>query len=231
MAFDSKFNNTCWIRCTSPISFSCLTWNKWTRKSWNFWLTEVWTIVITLCNNSPISNSSSVSKICPLSTLDISKTSLIKFNNNLEETIIFFKQSTIRSRSSICILAIVVIPIMAFIGVRISWLIRDKKSDLAWFADLATCRASWSNCLCRSSSRTSIISVRVKRSIFLSLSKKLKRIFLSLKTPFSITWQNKTYSREFRKTDKTWSRERFRVNSSRWSSGTYLWWNSATSFS
>ena len=46
----------------------------------------------------------------------------------------------------------VLIPTMAFMGVRMSWLILDRKSDLAWFAALADARASRSSCSCRACS-------------------------------------------------------------------------------
>ena len=35
-------------------------------------------------------------------------------------------------------------PMIAFIGVRISWLIDARKALLAWFAASATRRAAWS---------------------------------------------------------------------------------------
>ena len=73
----------------------------------------------------------------PLSILDISSTSLIRLSKWLLESPIFFRQSNTRSRSSICVVAMAVIPKIAFIGVLISWLIFDRNWLFASLADLA----------------------------------------------------------------------------------------------
>ena len=64
---------------------------------------------------------------------------------------IFSIQSSILSCSSTWALAIVAIPMMAFMGVRISWLMRARKSDLAWLACSADFSASLSCFDCFSS--------------------------------------------------------------------------------
>ena len=63
---------------------------------------------------------SSLKKTFPLSILDISKISLIRESKNFAETSILFKQSSTEFESFIESNARLVIPIIAFIGVRIS---------------------------------------------------------------------------------------------------------------
>ena len=58
--------------------------------------------------------------ILPLSILDISRISLISPTSSRPESSIFLKQSLTFSGSSICVEAILVIPMIAFMGVRIS---------------------------------------------------------------------------------------------------------------
>ena len=142
------FNNACCIRCTSPIRHSCFIL---VTCIWNFCFFASkagCTMTNKLSNSSLILNASSVSMILSLSSLDISSTSLIRFNKSLEEMVIFFKQSAIRIWSSMCRPAIAVIPTMALIGVRMSWLIRDRKSVLARLAALALCKASCNSFFC-----------------------------------------------------------------------------------
>ena len=55
---------------------------------------------------------------------------------------IFPRQSASLSGSPSCFSAMEVMPRMAFIGVRMSWLIRERNSDLAWFARRAPSYAS-----------------------------------------------------------------------------------------
>ena len=86
--------------------------------------------------------------IFPVSILDISRISLIRDSRYLDEASIFRKQSWTLGVSSIFICPMVLIPIMAFMGVLISWLILDRKSDLALFAALAAASASRKSCSC-----------------------------------------------------------------------------------
>ena len=58
-------------------------------------------------------------------------------------------------------------PMMAFMGVRISWLILDRKVLLAWLATWAALRASCKSSFWRFSSLISVMSERVRRMIFL----------------------------------------------------------------
>ena len=73
----------------------------------------------------------------PLSIRLISNTSLIRLSKYLLELDILRKHSDSFSGSSLWDSAIIPIPTMAFIGVRISWLIRDKKSLFALLASFA----------------------------------------------------------------------------------------------
>ena len=72
--------------------------------------------------------------ILPLSILDISRISLIRLSRYWEERSIFLRQSSTLSGSSFSLMAIPVIPMIAFIGVRISWDMRERKSLLARLA-------------------------------------------------------------------------------------------------
>ena len=117
-------------------------------KCWFFALICGWIIVTILSITSrreswPIFNVS-----FPFSIFDISRTSLISPSKCLLESDIFFKQSFTRLGSSMFAMAIVVIPTIPFIGVRISWLILDRKSLFALFARIASCLALSSSYIC-----------------------------------------------------------------------------------
>ena len=108
--------------------------------------------------------------IFPLSILDISRTSLIRLSRCWLESSIFFRQSSIFSGSFIWEKAIFVMPTMAFIGVRISWLMRERKSDFARFAFSALSSAllsisvrSSSLHLSSRSTVTSVMSIKTAR--------------------------------------------------------------------
>ena len=70
----------------------------------------------------------------PLSILDISKISLMSASRNLAEFSTLSRQSHTRSGSSHDSLAMESIPMIAFMGVRMSWDMRERKSDLARLA-------------------------------------------------------------------------------------------------
>ena len=91
----------------------------------------------------------------------MSRMSLIKESRNREEIPIFERQSATCSSSPMAWAAMALIPMMAFMGVRISWLMRERKSDLAAFACSAATSAAASFSFCRCSWRTmSVTSVR-----------------------------------------------------------------------
>ena len=71
----------------------------------------------------------------PFSILLISSTSLMSPNRWRLERVILFRQSSTLSGSSRWTLAMSVMPTMAFMGVRMSWDMWERKSDLAgWHA-------------------------------------------------------------------------------------------------
>ena len=73
----------------------------------------------------------------PLSTLEISRISLISVRRWLLARPIFLRLSLTASRSPRFFSAIVVKPMIAFIGVRISWDMVERKSVFALLADSA----------------------------------------------------------------------------------------------
>ena len=80
------------------------------------------------------------SVILPLSILDISSTSLISPSKCLLDMVIFFRQFWTCCLLSRLAVAMAVMPTMAFMGVRMSWLMLDKNS---LFALLALSASRW----------------------------------------------------------------------------------------
>ena len=101
------------------------------------------------CISSASENDSEVSVILPLSILDISSTSLIKFKRCFDEISILCRQSSTLTLSSILASASFVIPTIAFIGVRISWDILERNIlfDAFAFSAAATAALRFS-CIC-----------------------------------------------------------------------------------
>ena len=162
-ALERIFISTCLMRCISPVTFSCFNPFTWISSVCCLFLISDCIMTTRSCRSSPMLNSSSDKISRPLSIFDISNTSLIRLSNNLDAPLIFSIQSSSRSRSSTCALAMAVIPMIAFMGVRISWLMRARKSDLAWLAFSAESSASFNCSDCSWSffcnSRCSVISV------------------------------------------------------------------------
>ena len=130
-AFDSRLRRICLIRTGSPYTEGCST---------SFMLTDKWCLFpsisgLMICETSLRTSlrqkASSLRLTFPDSILDISSTSLISSSKCAPESWIFFRQSAVFFSSPSVFSAMAVIPRMAFIGVLISWLILDKKSDLA----------------------------------------------------------------------------------------------------
>ena len=71
----------------------------------------------------------------------MSSTSLMRESRWLEELMIFLRYSCTRSRLSMFVSASVVKPIMAFMGVRMSWDMLERKSVLARLAAFAASSA------------------------------------------------------------------------------------------
>ena len=103
-----------------------------------------------------------ISSILPLSILDIFSTSLINFKRCPDACSIFPRQSITRSGSPIFSEAIRVIPIIAFIGVRISWDIFDKK---ILFARLARSACSWANSIASFNCSCCFLTVSISRTL------------------------------------------------------------------
>ena len=90
------------------------------------------------------SNGSSESSMRPDSIFDTSKISLIRDNRCLPEEAIFERQSFTRFVSSMLAPAIAVMPMIALSGVRMSWLMFERKLVLAARALAAASSAVWS---------------------------------------------------------------------------------------
>ena len=105
-----------------------------------------------------MSKGSSCRVILSLSILDMSSTSLMSISRCLEEKLIFCRQSSTREASPAEAAAMVVMPMMALRGVRISWLMRERKSLLAELARSAVSMAS------RNAWRERTSSVRSERT-------------------------------------------------------------------
>ena len=105
-----------------------------------------------------MSNCSEPNSKFPASILLISSTSFNSPKRWALDISIFFRQSDTFSISPKFIRAMVVIPIMAFIGVLISWLILERKSDLAAFACLADSYAFTNDILFLYSSALSLVT-------------------------------------------------------------------------
>ena len=99
---------------------------------------------------------SSLSVMRPLAMRDMSSTSLTRFIRCAEAVWIFWRQSSTRGFSSMCESAIEVMPMIAFIGVRISCDMLDRKVVFALFACCACISASCSACVCSFCFRTAL---------------------------------------------------------------------------
>lgn len=84
----------------------------------------------------------------------------------MDDTEIFLRQSDTLALLSICASASAVMPVMAFIGVRISWLMEERKSLLARFASSAAESAFSSAALFFRSDRIrSVTSARTRHTV------------------------------------------------------------------
>ncbi len=135
-----------------------------TLKFWCLAFTWGWTMLTMLSITSRRETWSIFKVILPLSILDMSSTSLISPSRCWLEREIFFRQCCTCWRFSILAVAIAVMPTMAFMGVRMSWLMLDKNS---LFALLACSAARWAFSASR---RASTAMVRDFSAVFLALS-------------------------------------------------------------
>ena len=141
-ALESKLLKIC-IRCTrSPFTHSC---RMFSFVNWRVWffssacILNIWSIS---CIKSRIEKSVYLKTVFPASILLISKTSLIIPNKSCDDVSILSAYSVTFALSPASCLISDVIPMIAFIGVRISCDIFDRKSVFALFAFSAVCRAS-----------------------------------------------------------------------------------------
>ena len=141
-AFPTTFKIAWLMRRVSPMTRSCSMLPTLTSNCSFLALACGRMIATRSRTSSGRTNSSSFKAILPLSILLMSSTSLIKPSKCLDEAEILPRQSLIFKGSSRCIPAIVVMPMMAFIGVRISWDILNKNRDFAAFALWAEVSAS-----------------------------------------------------------------------------------------
>lgn len=103
-------------------------------------------IILTIPSTTSFNEICSVVKVnFPLSILDISKTSFISPNRCLLDNVIFLRQFCTCFWSSMWAVAIAVMPTIAFMGVRISWLIFAKNSLFALLDSTAFWRASFNS--------------------------------------------------------------------------------------
>ena len=145
------FINTWLILILSPIRCSDVTSARKSSNSCCFALACGRIMVPSSSISSARLISVMLSVVFPLSILLISNTSLIKPRRYWLEAVIFRAYSFTRSESPASWFNSTVRPTIAFIGVRISWLILFKKVLFALLAAFAAFNAvSKANLLCRS---------------------------------------------------------------------------------
>ena len=136
-ALPSMFMNTCCRRSSSPST------SGWTSPLNS--VTKAMPASSQRCANTvSISRASArkstfptVSSSRPFSIMERSSTSLMSASRWLLDSMIFARQSSTFSGCPSFMRASSVMPMMAFIGVRMSWLMRERKSLLALLAATA----------------------------------------------------------------------------------------------
>ena len=138
-----RLMNTWFIFKASAMTSSFTTSKVSIKSSSCFAFTWGWMILTRLCIISEILHSCSLICTFPLSILLMSRISLIRLSKWLLEESTFCRLSFTCSLLSIWLAAMVVKPIMAFIGVRMSWDILERK---VVFARLACCACIKASC-------------------------------------------------------------------------------------
>ena len=138
MALDSRFSSTWFSRTLSQYRFSRRMFWINTSNSCRLAFTWGWMMLTMLSMVSRRQMTSTFSVSLPLSILDISRTSLIRPSRCWLDREIFRRQEATRSGLSILAAAMAVMPTMAFMGVRMSWLILERNSLLARLARSAS---------------------------------------------------------------------------------------------
>ena len=155
-ALDSRLMRIWLIRVSSPTRYS---WRMPVTSTWNSWdLARAmgWIMASTEATTSLRANRSKVSTTLPLSILETSRMSLMRLSRCCPEDVIFLVYSRTLAGLSASLDSRVVKPNTAFMGVRISWDMLDRKVVLDSLAIWAAWRA-WASCWLwnrRSSSRS-----------------------------------------------------------------------------
>jgi len=139
-ALESRFVIICISLLLSPIRVWGILSFRCTEKYWRF--SSIWKLMILtafwiILSKTKLSRDNSSLFV---SIFDISRMSLMTPCKWMEASSIFFRQYSLRSIFS-DFLAMAVMPIIAFSGVRISWLMSRRNSDFAAFAISAPSRA------------------------------------------------------------------------------------------
>ena len=167
----NRLINTWFSFRASAITSSFVTSKVSINSSSCFAFTCGWIILTRLCISSEMLHSCSLICTFPLSILLISRISLIRLSRWLLEESTFCRQSLTCSLLSIWLAAIVANPIIAFIGVRISWDILERNVVFARLACCACISASCSACVCSLCFLTlSVISFTTTMTIISSVS-------------------------------------------------------------
>ena len=153
MALDSRLIRI-WFRCSlSPSSSSAGRPFTWKSKD----CSRAWAWGSRMLYSSSISSGrekgATFREVLPLSILLMSSTSLMRLSRWWLEEVIFRVYSRTLAASSASLASRVVKPMMAFMGVRMSWDILDRNALLASLARLAWDRASRRRVFCSSSTR------------------------------------------------------------------------------
>ena len=149
------------ILVSSPTRYSCFTSVTVTLKLWFFSFAIGRMIASTEDTRSFRVNSPMVSATLPLSILETSSTSLIRLKRCWPEAVIFFVYSRTFTGLSASFVSRVVKPRMAFMGVRISWDMLERKVVLELLAICAAFNASDSCRLCSSLSASRSFRIRI----------------------------------------------------------------------
>ena len=184
-ALERRLMSTWLRRSLSPSRYSGRPVPVVTSKRWS--LARAWGSII-VCSSSRSSgrlNSAILREVLPLSILLMSKISLMSPSRCWLEEAIFWVYSRTFSGLSASRLRREEKPTMAFIGVRMSWLMLARKLLLASLATLAVCKASPSiSYICRSWVRSESMRMNCSRSS----REQWRRSSLKKRTSQVFTW-------------------------------------------
>ena len=178
-AFVIKLISTCLILPASPIKSVWTTSTVLNKSSWPFCSASGRVIELISVISSLRQNGSSVSSIFPFSIFDISRISLIRSSRWLLDMSIFVRHSLTFSGSLILDAAMEVMPMIAFIGVLISWDIWARKLLFASLAFLAASYAASSAFLFLSSCSFSSSTLWTARMTFTGIPFRLSANMIS----------------------------------------------------